>query len=51
MKAPPFIYDLPNTPEGIITEDTISRTVVLYGDNTHAYRWLKNNGYLDELYQ
>lgn len=46
-----FIYDLPNTPEGIITEDTISRTVILYGDNTHAYRWLKNNGYLDELYQ
>ena len=41
-----FVYGLPEHPEDVITEDTHTHTVTIYGDNTHAYRWLKENGYL-----
>lgn len=41
-----FVYELPEHPEDAIIEDTHTHTVTLYGDNTHAYRWLKENGYL-----
>lgn len=39
-----FIYEQPNAP-------ATHYTVTIYGDNTHAYRWLQEHGYLDELSQ